>query len=61
MILDQGRAKSLRISKGRKSETTMAHKNKMQKYPVDATSQNKSCLLRRFKSRLEKDISAGPK
>ena len=39
----------------------MAHKNKMQKYPVDATSQNKSCLLRRFKSRLEKDISAGPK
>ena len=61
MILDQGRAKSLRIFKGRKSETTMAHKNKMQKYPVDPTSQNKSCLLRRFKSRLEKDISAGPK
>ena len=48
--------------KGRKSETTMAHKNKMQKYSVDTTSQNKSCLLRRLKSRLVKDeISVGPK
>ena len=46
---------------GGKSETTMAHKNKIKKYPVDTTSQNKSCLLRRLKSRLEKDeISAGP-
>ena len=40
----------------------MAHKNKMQKYPVDTTSQAESCLLRRHKSWLEKDeISAGPK
>ena len=40
----------------------MAHKNKMWKYPLDATSQNKSCLLRQLKSRLEKDaISAGLK
>ena len=31
----------------------------MQKYPVDTTSQNESCFLRRLKSRLEKDaISA---
>ena len=37
-------------------------KNKMQKYPVDTTSQNKSCLLRRLKLRLEKDeILLGPK
>ena len=34
----------------------------MQKYPVDTTSQNESCLLRQLKSRLEKDaISARPK
>ena len=40
----------------------MAHKIKTWKYPVNTTSQNESCLLRRFKSRLEKDtISAGHK
>ena len=40
----------------------MAHKNKMQKYPVDTTSQNESCLLRGLKSRLKKDaILADPK
>ena len=40
----------------------MAHKIKTWKYPVDTTSQNESCLLRRFKSRLEKGtISAGHK
>ena len=40
----------------------MAHKNKMSKYLVDTTSQNESCSLRRFISRLEKDeISADPK
>ena len=34
----------------------------MQEYPGDTTSRNESCLLRRLKSRLEKDaISAGPK
>ena len=44
----------------KKSETTVAHKNKMQKYPVDATNQNELCLLRQLKSQLEKDtISAG--
>ena len=32
----------------------MAHKNKTEKYPVDATCQNASCLLLRPKSRLEK-------
>ena len=33
-----------------------------QKYPVDTTHRNMSCLLLRLKSRLEKDaISAGPK
>ena len=37
----------------------MAHKNKMQKYSVDATTQNELSLMRRLKSRLEKDeISA---
>ena len=40
----------------------MAHKNEMQKYPIDTTSQNESCLLCQLKSRPEKDtISAGPK
>ena len=40
----------------------MVQKNKTQKYPVDTTCQNESCLLRRLKSRPEKDtISAGPK
>ena len=40
----------------------MDHKNKMQKYPVDAASQNESFLLRQHKSRLEKDaVSTGPK
>ena len=40
----------------------MAHKNKTKKYPVSKIGQNASCLLRRPKSRLEKDtISAGPK
>ena len=40
----------------------MTHKNKTQKYPVDTTSQNESCLLRQLKFRLEKDtISGGPK
>ena len=40
----------------------MAHKNQMQKYPLNKTSENESCLLRRLKSRLVKDkISAGPK
>ena len=40
----------------------MAYKNKIYKYPVDATGQNESCLMRRLKSQLEKDaILAGPK
>ena len=40
----------------------MAQKNKMQKYQVDTTNQNESCLLRWLKSQLEKDeITAGPK
>ena len=39
----------------------ISHKNKTQKYPVDTTCQNVSCLLLRLKSHLEKDtISAGP-
>ena len=39
----------------------MIHKNKMQKYQVNATSQNESCLLHRLKFQLEEDaISAGP-
>ena len=33
------------ISKGRKSATAMACKNKMYNYPVDTTYQNVSCLL----------------
>ena len=45
-----------------KSNTTMAHENKMSKYPVDTTSQNEWCLLCLLKFRLETDaISAGPK
>ena len=52
--------KCLWISKGSKSETTMAHRNRMYKYLADTTSQNISCLLRRLKHRQEKDaISAG--
>ena len=40
----------------------MAHKNKTQKYPVDTTSQNMSCLLLRLKPLQKKDvISAGSK
>ena len=39
----------------------MTHKNKIQKYPVDTTCQNLSCLWLRLKSDPEKDaISAGP-
>ena len=53
--------KCLRTSEGRKSENTMVHKNRMYKYLADTTSQYKSCLLRRLKSRQEKDaIPAGP-
>ena len=37
LIVEKGRPKFLYISKGRKSETAMAHKNKMQKYPPDTT------------------------
>ena len=52
----------LLINKGQKSETAMTHKNKKQKYPVDKTCQNASCLLLRLKSRLEKHaILAGPR
>ena len=62
VMLDKERTICLIISKGRKSETTMAHKNKIQKYPVNTTSQNESCLLYWLKSLLEKEaISAGPK
>ena len=40
----------------------MAHKNRMDKYLADTTGQNKSYLLRRLKSKQEKDaILAGPK
>ena len=40
----------------------MDHKNRIYKYLADTTSQNMSCLLRRLKSRKEKDaISAGRK
>ena len=47
---------------GKKSETAMAHKNKIQKYPLDTTSQNELCLLRQLKLQLKKDaVSAGPK
>ena len=54
--------KCLWISKGRKSETAMAHKNRMDKYLANTTSQNKSCLMRQLKSRQEKDaISVSPK
>ena len=60
VILGKERTKCLSIFEGRKSETTMAHKSEMYKYPVGITSQNEVCLLRRLKSRLEKDeISAG--
>ena len=52
----------LQISKGQKAKTAMAHKNKTQKYPVDTTYNNVTCLLLWLKPRLEKDvISAGPK
>ena len=54
--------KCLSISHGRKSETIMAHKNRIDKYLADTTGQNKSYLLLRLKSWQEKDaISAGPK
>ena len=46
---------------GKKMWNNNGSLKKMQKYPVDKTSQNKSCLLRLLKSRLVKDeISAGP-
>ena len=51
---DKGQPRFLYISKGRKSEIAMAHKNKTQKYPVDIMWQNVSYLLLRLKSRLEK-------
>ena len=58
----QGKAYKLSSSKRQKAETAMAHKNKTQKYPVDTSCKNVSCLLLRLKSRLEKEvISAGPK
>ena len=40
----QRRAKFFIISKGRKSETVMAHKNKKLKYLIDTTCQNVPCL-----------------
>ena len=62
VIVDKEKPKFLKFSKERKSGLAMAHKYKMQKYPVDTTCQNVSCLLLQLKSRLEKDaISAGPK
>ena len=62
MLVDKGRSKFLQMPKGQKSEIAMVHKNKTQKYPVDTTGQNSSCLLLWLKSRLEKDaISADPK
>ena len=48
VILDKGHPKVLEISKGRKPETVITHKNKMQKYPVDTTCQDVSCLLLRL-------------
>ena len=52
----------LYIFNGQKSETTVAHKNKMQKYPVDKTCQNVSGLLLLLKIWMETDtISGGPK
>ena len=39
VIVDKGRSKFLKISKGQKSETAIAHKIK-QKYPVDTIYQN---------------------
>ena len=62
MLVDKGRSKFLQMPKGQKSEIAMVHKNKTQKYPVDTTGQNASCLLLWLKFRLEKDaISADPK
>ena len=62
LLLDKGRPKFLQISKGQKSATVMAHKNKTYKYLVDTTRQNVSCLLLRLNSWLEKDaILASPK
>ena len=47
---------------GKKIWNNSDSENKMQKYPVDTTRQNESCLLSRLRSRQEKDvISAGPK
>ena len=54
VVRDKGGPNFLYISKGRKSETAMADKNKTYKYPVDMTCQNMSCLLLRLKSRLGK-------
>ena len=62
VVRDKGGPNFLYISKGRKSETAMADKNKTYKYPVDMTCQNMSCLLLQLKSRLGKvAISATPK
>ena len=62
MILDKGRPKFLQISKGQKAARAMAHKSKLQKYPVDTTCQNVSCLLLWLKPRLEKGaVPGGPK
>ena len=54
VVRDKGGPNFLYISKGRKSETAMADKNKTYKYPVDMKCQNMSCLLLRLKSRLGK-------
>ena len=62
VIVDKGRATFLKISKGRKSETAMTHKDETQKYLVDTTCQNVSCLLFCLKSRRKRDaISANSK
>ena len=61
-ILDKGRTKCLRIPKGTKSETKRAHKNKMQKYPVNTTSQNKiNHAYVGLNPSWKKMLSAGPK